>query len=182
MKHEIMHYHIGDEELRSGIIQKVIEPLWYTVSIYGDEATYNADLQKFSLPQRYIFAIQWYFAEVYNGGHDQFFFNSTGIVWKDALEGFKVIGMTECAEILSEAARRMGGSPSFDREERWEQQERYEAEFDDLDDRLYSLDELGIHALMMDYILKNAASFYYDGDIEMPVYEHKDVDLGDSGL
>lgn len=177
MKYEKQHFHIGEEEIRSGVIQKVIEPLWFTVSIYDDYAKYNADLQKFSLPQRYIFAIQWYLAETYNGGHDQFFFNSTGIVWKDVLEGFGVIGLDECAEILSEAARRMGGSPSFDREERWEQQEEHNAEFDDLDKRLYSIDESSIYALMMDYILKNIESFYYDGDIEMPVYEQGNSDI-----
>ena len=170
MKYETQHYHIGDDELRSGNIQNVIEPLWFTVSIYDDEQKYNSDLSKYSLPQRYIFAIQWYFAEVYNGGHDQFFFNSTGIVWKDALEGFRAIGMNECADILAEAARRMGGSPSMDREERWEQQEKHGAEFDDLDSQFYNMDEGELHTLMVDYMLKNAESFYFDGDIEAPAF------------
>ena len=165
MAHEVKHYHIDDAEIRSGVIQKVIEPLWFCVNIYEDEQRYNKDLEQFSQPQRYIFAIQWYFAEVYNGGHDQFFFNSTGIVWRDALEGFRAIGLDSCAEILAEAASRMGGSPSMDREERWEQQERFNAEFDDLDSRFYALDEEELHRQMTEYMLNNAESFYFDGDI-----------------
>ena len=169
MKYQMQHYHIGDEEIRSGDIQKVIEPLWFTVSIYDGEQQYNSDLRNYSKPQRYIFAIQWYLAEVYNGGHDQFFFNSTGIVWRDALEGFKAIGMDKCADILSEAAMRMGGCPSMDREERWEQQEKHNAEFDDLDSQLYNMDESELYTLMLDYMARNAESFYFDGDIQMPV-------------
>jgi hypothetical protein len=64
---------------------RVIDPLWWSVSIHDGPKKYEADLGHFSYPQRYIFAIQWYVAEVNNGGHNQFFFNSTGIVWKDAL-------------------------------------------------------------------------------------------------
>lgn len=170
MQYEIQHYHIGDNEIRSGNIQKVIEPLWFTVNIYDSELNYNSDLSKYTLPQRYIFAIQWYFAEVYNGGHDQFFFNSTGIVWKDALEGFRAIGMNECADILAEAAKRMGGSPSMDREERWAQQEEHDAEFGDLDSQLFHIDESELHKIMLDYMVKNAESFYFDGDIKLPAF------------
>ena len=44
----------------------------------------------------------WYIAEVNNGGHDQFYFNSTGIVWKDALAGFGELGIDEAVEIIQE--------------------------------------------------------------------------------
>ena len=49
-------------------------------------------MNPFSLPQRYVFAIQWHIGEVNNGGHYQFYDNSTGIVWEDSLKGFEVIG------------------------------------------------------------------------------------------
>jgi len=55
------------------------------------------------LPQRYIFTIEWYIAEVNNGGHDQFYFNSTGIVWKNALKGFEEIKHTKAHNILKES-------------------------------------------------------------------------------
>lgn len=166
MKKEIEHIHIGEEDIQEGGIQKIIGPLWWSVSIYDGEERYNADLSKFSLPQRYVFAIQWYFAETYNGGHDQFFFNSTGIVWRDALEGFKAAGLSECADILAEAAKRMGGDPSLDREARWNTMDELEPEFDDLDKRLYHMDEGDIHARLMKYITDNKEAFYFDGEVE----------------
>lgn len=53
------------------------------------------------LEQRYLLAINWYFGEVNNGGHHQFFYNSTGIVWEDVvLNGFKHFGMNEYAAIF----------------------------------------------------------------------------------
>lgn len=161
------HFHIGDEEIAARDIQRLIDPLWYAVNIYDTKERYDSDLAAFSLPQRYVFAIQWYLAEVYNGGHDQFFFNSTGIVWRDALDGMRVIGLTECADILSEAAQRMGGEPSFDREERWAIMDEKEPEFDDLDDRLYDIEN--IEDIMMEYINGHKADFYFDGEVELKI-------------
>ncbi len=168
MKMELQHIHIGEEEILSGNIQKLIEPLWFSVSIYDSKEKYDSDLAVFSLPQRYVFAAQWYFAEVYNGGHDQFFFNSTGIVWQDALNAFRAAGLMKCAEILEQAAKLMGGTPSFDREERWDVMEKLEPDFDKLDRMLYDLPDEDTD--LRRYIFENKEAFYYDGDIELPVY------------
>ena len=116
---------------------EMIDPLWWSVSIYDSYEKYISDLKPFTMPQRYVFAMMWYAAEVENGGHDQFFSNSTGIVWEDALNGFKEIGCENCRDILSEAAKRMGGKPSFVRAERWQQEDELEPDFEDLDDRFY---------------------------------------------
>lgn len=169
MGKELQHIHISDEEISTGDVQMLITPLWYSVSIYDGEERYNSDLSVFSVQQRHVFAVQWYLAEVYNGGHDQFFFNSTGIVWRDALEGFRAIGLQECAAILSEAARRMGGAPSSDREARWAIMDELEPEFGDLDSRLYKMDDEELKNSMMKYILDHKESFYFDGDIEVYV-------------
>ena len=170
-KMELKHFHIGEEEIAGGVIQSIIEPLWWSVNIYDSAERYYEDLAPFSLPQRYIFAIQWYLAETYNGGHDQFFFNSTGIVWREALEGFKAAGLDGCADILSEAARRMGGEPSPDREQRWSVMEELQPEFDDLDSRLYGMDEQAVYKAMTAYITANKQAFFFDGSIEVPVYD-----------
>ncbi len=169
-KMELKHFHIGDEEINSDDPQAIIEPLWWSVSIYDGKEIYYTALEQFSVPQRYIFAIQWYLAETYNGGHDQFFYNSTGIVWKEALDGFKAVGLTQCAEILNNAAERMGGEPSHDREERWNVMDELEPEFDDLDSMLYDIDSDEISNALMTYIRTHKENFYFDGDIEVPVY------------
>lgn len=41
--------------------------------------------------------------QVCNGGFSQFFFNSYGELAEEALQGFQMFGMTECAEIFREA-------------------------------------------------------------------------------
>jgi len=132
---------IDDDLIDKGDPYAIIDPVWWIVSIYDGEQRYNDDLKSFSQAQRYLFAVIWYMAEVNNGGHDQFYFNSTGIVWKDALAGFKVLGIYAAAEIVQESAVRMGGNPSLDRYTRQGQLDAYEPDFDDLDTRFYELEK-----------------------------------------
>lgn len=154
-----------NEIMKSDCAQNIIEPVWFSVNIYDSIEQYNKDLAAFSLPQRYVFAIQWYSAEVCNGGHDQFFFNSTGIVWKDALMGLKEIGAQKNAEILESAVERMGGTPAFDREERWNQMDELEPDFDDLDDDFYEGDNL--EEIVMKYIKEHAQDFVFCGEVDI---------------
>lgn len=159
------HIHIGKEEIENGDPYKLIEPLWSSVSIYEGEEKYNEDLSVFSLPQRYVFAIEWYISEVNNGGHDQFYFNSTGIVWKDALEGFKEINHTIAYNILKESANRLGGNPSLNRNERSSQLDELNCEFEDLDSAFFEIVDLD--DFIMEYIKKNEKEFYFDGDVKI---------------
>jgi len=157
---------IDDKVIASLDEQAIIAPLWWSVSIYDSEEKYENDLKPFTLPQRYVFAIQWYVAEVCNGGHSQFYDNSTGIVWEDALRGLQEIGATENIDILKESVARMGGAPSKVRETRWEQLEQHNCVFDDLDDRFYASETAAtMQALLHKYITKNASAFYFDGEI-----------------
>jgi len=157
------HTHIGKDEIEGGDIQKIISPLWFSVSIYDGEYKYNQDLKPFSLPQRYIFAIEWYIAEVNNGGHDQFYFNSTGIVWKDALKGFEEIKHTKAHNILKESIQRFDETPSMDRSARQNQLDKHNPDFSDLDSNFYMISD--IDNLIMKYIKENEKDFYFDGDI-----------------
>jgi len=113
-----------------------------------------------------MLAILLYMGEVNNGGHDQFYFNSTGIVWKDALAGFKDMGLDPAVAILEESAQRMGDNPSLDRETRREQMDAYKPTFDDLDDRFYDLQATGsLDVAMQEYLAKHREAFYYEGDV-----------------
>lgn len=160
------HIFIGDSEIENGDPQSIIDPVWWSVSIYDGEERYNSDLKEFSLPQRYIFAIQWYVAEVCNGGHDQFYFNSTGIVWKDALEGFKEVGHEEVYKILKSSVDRLGGYPSMDSYERQKQLDNTDVDFEDLDDKFYGIADLD--KMIMKYILNHKKDFYFDGIVTKP--------------
>jgi hypothetical protein len=162
---------IVDEKLiNSNDPQAVIEPVWFSVSIYDGEEKYEEDLKQFTVPQRYVFAIQWYVAEVNNGGHDQFYFNSTGIVWEDALKGFEVIGVLKNVDIVKESVARMGGKPSKDRDKRNEQLEQAYGDdedgdlFGDLDDLFYK-SESEMDELLNTYIKANTKDFLFSGEI-----------------
>ena len=95
------------------------EPMYWTINIYGSYDDYLESAKPFTVEQRYLNAISWYFAEVNNGGHHQFFYNSTGIVWEDALAGLRLFKMDILADNLQSVIDYFGGSVPFDREERW---------------------------------------------------------------
>src|ERR1041384_2684699 len=148
----------------------IIEPVWYAVDIYSSLFEYESSLRVFSYPQRLVFAVHWYIAEVNNGGHDQFYDNSTGIVWPDAAAGFDAINLSAAGDIIRESSRRLGVA-SRDRKERWRQMEELEPSFEDLDDTFYRLqDSESIDTLILEYARRNAPSFYLKGLVQRPVF------------
>jgi len=154
----------------------VIEPVYWGVNIYGSLQEYEASLKSFSRPQRLLVALHWYIAEVNNGGHDQFYSNSTGIVWPDALAAFEEIGVPDGAEIIRESARRLGGLPSRERDERNRQLEQLEPNFEDLDTRFYALqDHTHLDASMLEYARRQPTEFYFTGMVERPVLNQPPV-------
>lgn len=78
MRYEKTHVRIDDATIAAGDPGAIIRPVWFTANIYDGPVEYERSLQPFSSSQRYIFALYWYIAEVRNGGHDQFYSNSTG--------------------------------------------------------------------------------------------------------
>lgn len=118
----------------------VVEPLWWSVSVYDGPQQYERDLAHFSREQRQLFACMCYIGEINNGGHEQFYANNVGIVWADALAGFRAFGEFEVAQILLESTQRLGGSPSLDRSERFATLLHMRPDFGDLDERFYRLE------------------------------------------
>jgi len=152
---------VDEQAINRGDVQEIIAPLWHSVSIYDDVEKYEEALKPYTTQQRYIFAIEWYLAEVGNGGHGQFYTNSTGIVWEDSLNGLKEIGADKHFEILKESVDRMGGSPSKDREEREAEFDKISPDFEDLDMRLFETDGELVEK-MLKYIRANKDSFYFN--------------------
>ena len=160
---------IDDSTIATKDPMKVIDPLWWTVDIYNSKEQYEEDLEPYSVPQRAVFAIMWYMGEVNNGGHYQFYTNSTGIAWEDARDGFDLVGVGEAREIIEESARRFGGRPSFERAARESYLDSIDEDFADLDSRFYNLDaEIDLTGKVMQYILSNPTPFYFEGEIEVP--------------
>lgn len=166
-KEKSKHVVIDDKVIDAGEYYAIIDPVWWTGEIHEGFKEYETSLSKFSKPQRLLFAIAWYEAEVNNGGHDQFFMNSTGIVWKDALEGFVAVGAVERANILKEAAKRMGGNPSLDRDERSDQMDKFSPDFEDLDSKFYELKD-EFEEKVNKYIKEHRKDFYFEGVVTKP--------------
>ena len=141
------------------------EPAYWSINIYGSYDDYLESAKGFTIEQRYLNAICWYFAEVNNGGHHQFFYNSTGIVWEDALAGLRLFKMDELAENLQSVINYFGGSIPFDRAERWTILQDWEnnPEFfdflDEKDDAVYTYD--GIFEDV--FVHENPHLFVFDG-------------------
>jgi hypothetical protein len=161
---------INDTVINEADVQKIIDPLWWSVDIYQTEEIYKETLKRFSANQKYVFAIQWYLAEVNNGGHDQFFTNSTGIVWKDALEGFEKIGLKENYAILKAAAGKLGGNPSLDHDRRQAQYDNMLPDFEKLDNLFFESDKrTPIDSMVLEFIKVNRKDFYFKGKVKKPV-------------
>ena len=158
---------VDDAVIDIGNIQDIMAPVWWSVEIHDGETVYNNDLKQFSQGQRQLLGIEWYLAEVNNGGHDQFYLNSTGIVWEDALNGLRTIGAAEIASILKESVQRFGTPPSKDRTKRIQQLNQFKVNFGGLDERLYSAQK-SIESKMLAYIKSHRSEFYYKGTVQVP--------------
>jgi len=102
-------------------------------------------------------------AEINNGGLAQYFVNSTGDGWRDALAGFKAMGFKERLRVLEEALANFGSvGPSEDRETRQNQlgklYKRDDTIFEALDSRYYKSSEV-VEVFGSRFVLANPQSF-----------------------
>ena len=147
-------------------IWDILDPIYWTIDIYNSYEEYLKSAKNFTLEQRYLNAISWYFMEVNNGGHFQFLDNSTGIVWEDALNGLKEFGMKELADNFKTVVDLFGGSIPFAREERWNAMDKMGEDFEELLDKadnvvydLYDYD----YTFEMKYIKSHPEKFVFEG-------------------
>ena len=170
MRTETIHLNLDRASILSADPWSVIEPVWWTGNIYDGVENYNRSLAPFSRQQRHVYAIMWYRSEVDNGGHDQFFHNSTGIVWQDALNGFRSMNALDFAAVLESAVSRFPDIPSFDHGTRQHQLDSLTTSFSQDDDQFYDLDNGSkINELLTAYIRQNADAFTFDGTVTRAV-------------
>lgn len=113
--------------------------------------------------QRHYFAVLIYDGEVRNGGHSQYFVNSSGDHWKDALEGLTAIGAAERAKILRKATSLFGSDgPSEDNSARHGQLAGFKATqdeaLDELDPQYYACKE-NVDFLLSQYVVTHRTEF-----------------------
>jgi hypothetical protein len=126
---------------------RVIEPYWEAVSIYDGPIAFLQGFERLPEPARHLLAVWWCDSEVCNGGFHQFFFNSTGVLAPEALEGFRATGLSEFADFVEAAMGKFEEPYPRDRKTRHaalraiqlpgEKRKEWDP-FYDLDDRYYA--------------------------------------------
>ena len=158
---------VNDALIEAGDLWPVIEPMGFGIDIYKGEEECRRSQQRLE-PQRQLFAARWYVQEVNNGGHKQFYWNSTGIVWQDASDGFaKMAALNEVAsDIILDSAKLLGGSHLSIAAVRQTQLEQLRPSFGELDKRFYRLEKsVDINAAMLAYVKANSSSFHFSGKV-----------------
>ncbi len=94
-------------------------------------------------PSRHLLAAHWCQSEVSNGGFDQFFFNSTGVLAPEAGDGFRAIGLHGVASVVQHAMDLLAADYPRDRATRHEMLDALQAlseskAFDLLDEEFFS--------------------------------------------
>ncbi len=165
---------VDDALIEAGDPHAVIEPLWWLASTDSEQA-YLASVADFTQEQRWMHAVAWYQAEVCNGGHHQFLFNSTGLLWSEALAGVEALGLDGAAGLLRALAERLGAEPPRDRDAREALLFACREEFEDLDDAFYAEVEGVLEPAMHAFMRAHKAAFHFDGIVDRP----DPIDLGD---
>ena len=113
--------------------------------------------------QRHYLAVYICDAEILNGGITQYFFNSSGDTWPDALAGMKAMGFRERLAILEKALAMFGKhAPSTDHGTRQNQfAKRFRKDdtmFDELESAWYESTEV-VEVFLARYVLEHAEAF-----------------------
>lgn len=119
--------------------------------------------------QRALLALKWCVAEVSNGGFDQFFTNSAGVLAQEALDGARRIGAHQTADLLVRAYSIFpDGVPPLNRGEREDflhtlSDDERDDHWDDLDSEFYVLMESELYPRAAEYVHQHPEEFILPG-------------------
>jgi hypothetical protein len=104
-------------------------------------------LEQLPEPVKHLYALYLCDFEVCNGVFHQFFSNTSGILAPESAEGFRAVGLHECAKLVEDAVGKFEEPYPRDRDARWhalqeierpgETREEWDP-FYELDDRYYA--------------------------------------------
>jgi hypothetical protein len=121
-------------------------------------------------PVRHLWALELLGMELVNGGIHQYFFNSSGDLWPDALEGLERAGYARSAAAFKTVIALFGqGGPSTNRTNRFKQldglSKATEADLDRLGDQVY---EGMLQTNTWPYIMRHAEIFRTEPPRQLP--------------
>lgn len=143
----------------------MIAPAYDVVEVHAGPGELAEGLGRLTPGQPALLALHWCVAEVCNGGFDQFFENSTGILAAEALEGMRRIGAAETAGVLLGAMRVFpGAAPPLDRKARVRQlkavsRSERKKRFEPLEDRFYKLVDTELYPRAAEYVRAHPDEF-----------------------
>jgi hypothetical protein len=141
-------------------LPEIIEPLADAWAEAGHTGKRRQILAGASQGQRLLCGYYFYWDDVTNGGHRQYFGNYTGNLWPEALEATRVLHLAEEAILRDAIALFPESRPSLSQGERRKQLAKIpSARLDDLDDRFYSLPG-GADDKIREYISGHSAEFF----------------------
>lgn len=163
-KKEKIYYEIGEKDIEEKNMFKICAPFLYEVDTENVEACIS-DLKKFNQEQINVFVLNNYLGEVANGGHDQFFSNSSGIFSAEVLTAMEQLNLNKHYKNFKKVIDKFPNFPAKDRESRNEQLEVLELNFENQDNWFYENDGEFFEVLEK-YIDDNKEKFYYSGYAE----------------
>src|ERR1700737_1628529 len=95
-----------------------IDAAWEQIDIYNGAEAFLKSYSDVEQPAGKLYAAHFAQSEICNGGFKQLFWNSTGVLSPEAVQGFQLIGMPRTAELLVAAMRTLGNPYPRDRKER----------------------------------------------------------------
>lgn len=99
---------------------EILETSFEAIDTGDSPEAYAESIAKVPHPVVLLYATHICLAEVHNGGLLQFFWNSTGIVAPESIDGFLTLGMPKLASLVRQAASLLGDPYPRGRDGRWE--------------------------------------------------------------
>ena len=156
-------YRIKRPAAKKDLVLEVAAALDDCIQFHKGEKTLMQTIAPATEGQRAVYSSYWYHYEVCNGGHYQFFWNSTGILWNEALAGLIVVGAVKYAAILKSAISLFpNGFPSKSRKRRMTEVDKIPKEkLERFDDSLYELEKKqSLEEILTRYIKAHPGEFF----------------------
>ena len=118
----------------------IVEPFWEVINIYDGPEVFRQTYDSVPTLSGLVYAAHFCQSEVSNGGFHQFFWNSTGVLAPEAVDGFRAIGQPQIAALVQSAMSLLGTPYPRDRAERQAHLQKVsKGDLDGLDEKFYAL-------------------------------------------
>ena len=134
----------------------IVGALWNVIDIYEGPEVFRQTYSSVPRESGLMFAAHFCQSEVCSGGFEQFFWNPTGVLAPEAVEGFREIGLPQLAALIESAMELLGPPYPRDRNERKSRLSQVpEGTSDALDETFFALiksEERGFEAAANRYV------------------------------